>query len=101
MGKMFVGTLRIELHFPQAHSLKGKRQIMKSMVERTRARFNVSVAEIDHHELWQRGCIGIAAVGLSESGLRDLLGRIAGGIRQAHEAEVLDAHISIISEGEE
>ncbi len=97
---MFVGTLRIELHFPQTHSLKGKRQIMKSMVERTRARYNVSAAEIDHQELWQRGCIGIAAVGLSESGLRDLLGRIAGGIRQSHEAEVLDARIEIMCGGE-
>ncbi len=97
MSKMFVGTLRIELHLPQSQSLKEKRKIIKSTLERTRARYNVSAAEIEHHDLWQRSAIGIACVGLAEGKVRDQLGRIAGGIRQAHEAEVLEAEIEVIS----
>ncbi len=94
---MFVGILRIELHFPQSHSLKDKRQIIKSMLERTRARYNVSAAEIENRELWQRGSIGIACVGLAEGKIRDQLGRIAGGIWEAQAAEVLETEIEIIS----
>ena len=97
MGKMFVGTLLVELYIPGSHSLKEKRKIMKSVIERTRARYNVSVVEFDNQELWQRGSIGIAGVGMSESGLRDLLGRISAGIQGAQAAEVLDAKIEIIS----
>lgn len=97
MGKMFVGTLLVELYIPGSHSLKGKRQVMKSMIERMRARYNVSAAEVDNQELWQRGSMGIACVGLSENGLRDLLGRIGAGIQGAQGAEILDAEIAIIS----
>ncbi len=94
---MFVGTLRIEMYLPGSHSLKDKRRIMKSMIERTRARYNVSVAEIENHDLRQRGSIGVACLGLNESGLRDLLGRIGAGMREAQGAEILEAEIEIFN----
>ncbi len=97
MGKMFVGTLLIELYIPGSHSLKEKRHIMKGMIERARSRYNISAVEIENHDLWQRGSIGIACVGLTESGLRDLLGRICAGIQEAQGAEILGAEIEIIS----
>ena len=50
------------LHMPECHSLKDKRKIVKSLIEKLRARFNASVAEVDHHELWQRATIAIARV---------------------------------------
>ncbi len=97
---MFVGTLRIELRLPGSHSLKEKRQIVKSAIQRTRARYNVSALEVDHQNLWQRGAIGIACVGLSESGLRDLLGRIENSVRQTQGAEVIETEINVYRGGD-
>ena len=59
---MNVGVCRIELHLPENESLKGKRQIVKSIIARLRNRYNVSVAEIDNQELWQIATLGIACV---------------------------------------
>jgi uncharacterized protein YlxP (DUF503 family) len=59
---MVVGLCVIELHLPDNHSLKGKRQVIKSIKDRIRNKFNVSVAEIEHQQLWQRIGLGIAYV---------------------------------------
>ena len=60
---MTVVVCTFELHFPMPGSLKGKRQILKGLLDRIRHRFNVSVAEIGDHELWQRAAIGVACIG--------------------------------------
>ncbi len=60
---MVVGFLRIELHLPQALSLKDKRSILKSVKDRAHGRFNVAMAEVDANEKWQRATLGVAAVG--------------------------------------
>ena len=57
-----VGVLHVELHLPNAQSLKGKRSVLKSLKDRLRGRFNVAVAEVEANELWQRATVGIAAV---------------------------------------
>jgi uncharacterized protein len=54
MGSGYVGILSVELHFPEAASLKGKRKYVKSAKAQLQNRFGVSVAEVDHHDLWQR-----------------------------------------------
>ena len=53
MGAGYVGILSVELHFPEAGSLKGKRKHVKSAKAQLQNRFGASVAEVDHHELWQ------------------------------------------------
>lgn len=55
-----IGTF--ELHFPFVHSLKEKRQILRCIIDRVKSKYNVSIAEVDLHDLWQRGVIGIAIV---------------------------------------
>ena len=60
---MFVSALRIEFHIPAAHSLKEKRAVLRPIIDGLRNRHRVSVAEIDHQDLWQRATIGIAVVG--------------------------------------
>ena len=62
MGAGFVGILTVELHFPEAGSLKGKRKYVKSAKAQLQNRFGASVAEVDHHELWQRSRLTVACV---------------------------------------
>ena len=53
---------RMEVFLPYASSLKDKRQIVQSLIDRLRKRFSISVIEVDNHDLWQRSSIGFAAV---------------------------------------
>jgi uncharacterized protein YlxP (DUF503 family) len=62
MGAGYVGILTVELHFPEAGSLKGKRKYVKSAKAQLQNRFGASVAEVDHHELWQRSRLTVACV---------------------------------------
>lgn len=60
---MVIGLLELELHLPDSHSLKEKRQPLRSILTRVRQKHNVSVAEIAHHDEWQRA--GLAVVGVN------------------------------------
>jgi len=62
VGAGYVGILSVELHFPEAGSLKGKRKHVKSAKAQLQNRFGVSVAEVDHHELWQRARLTMSCV---------------------------------------
>jgi uncharacterized protein len=62
VGAGYVGILTFELHFPEAGSLKGKRKFVKSAKAQLQNRFGAAVAEVDHHELWQRARLTIACV---------------------------------------
>jgi uncharacterized protein YlxP (DUF503 family) len=58
----FVSILTVELHFPEASSLKGKRHFVRSAKDNLRNRFGAAVAEVDHHDLWQRATLTVACV---------------------------------------
>src|SRR5436305_14568704 len=62
MGGGYVGILSFELHFPEAGSLKGKRKYVKSAKAQLQNRFGASVAEVDHHDLWQRARLTVSCV---------------------------------------
>ncbi len=66
----FVCLLEAELHLGEAHDLKQKRKLVKSLKEQLRARFGASVAEIGHHDKWQRATLLIALVGDGETEAR-------------------------------
>ena len=66
MGAGFVGILSVELHFPEAGSLKGKRKYVKSAKAQLQNRFGASVAEVDFHELWQRSRLTLSCVAREE-----------------------------------
>jgi len=68
-----VGILSVELHFPEAGSLKGKRKFVKSAKAQLQQRFGASVAEVDHHELWQRARLTVACVARGHRELAELL----------------------------
>jgi uncharacterized protein YlxP (DUF503 family) len=67
----FVCLLEIHLHFPTNGSLKGKRKELSSLKAQLRRRFGASVAETDHHDLWQRSTLTAALVGNDAGPLRD------------------------------
>jgi uncharacterized protein YlxP (DUF503 family) len=68
----YVAILTVELHFPEAASLKGKRQFVRSAKDNLRNRFGASVAEVDHHDLWQRASLTVACVARSAREASDL-----------------------------
>jgi uncharacterized protein YlxP (DUF503 family) len=70
---MTVGISSFELHLPSSRSLKDKRRVVKSLIDRIHQRFRVSIAETDFHDLHQRAEISIAVVTTSESEMEKLL----------------------------
>lgn len=62
MASGYVAILSVELHFPEAASLKGKRHFVRSAKDTLRSRYGAAVAEVDHHELWQRAALTVACV---------------------------------------
>lgn len=93
---MIIGTCQVELHIPHNSSLKGKRKVIKSIKDRVRVRFNVSVAEIDRQEEWQRATLGIACVS-NEVGLVDrILTKVVKLIETSPDAALIDYQIEIL-----
>ena len=73
MGSGYVGILSAELRFPDNHSLKGKRKELLSAKAQLQRRFGASVAEVDHHDVWQRARLTVACVAREHGELDRLL----------------------------
>ena len=73
MGAGYVGILSVELHFPEAGSLKGKRKHLLSAKAQLQHRFGASVAEVDHHDAWQRARLTLSCVAREHGEVERLL----------------------------
>ena len=73
MTSGYVGIMTFELHFPESHSLKGKRKELLSVKAQLQRRFGASVAEVDHHDVWQRARLTLACVTRGHNELVKLL----------------------------
>ncbi len=100
-GRVPIAKLVIELAIPHAQSLKDRRQVVRSIKDKLRHGFNVSVAELDDAALWNRATIGLAAISASMDyltgqmrELADALHRLANGLG----AEILDSWVEILGE---
>ena len=87
---MIVGTLYLDLHVPEHGSLKGKRSVLKSLKDQLRQRFNVSIAEVESQDLWQRAGIGVAAVGSDRRYVNGLLSQVVEWVRSSRLVELID-----------
>ena len=95
---MNVGVCKISLRLPKNGSLKGKRQVLKSIISRVRNRFEVSVAEVDDNDMWQRATIGICLVSNNRRHSNEVLSKVVDYIAGSRfEVEMLDYKIEIIS----
>jgi uncharacterized protein len=93
---MLIGVSRIVFHIAANRSLKGKRRVMRRVIERTRAKFNVSVAEVADNDSHRRGVIGIAVVGNDTPHVDAMLGGIVRFIEQIGEVPVLSIETEVI-----
>jgi uncharacterized protein len=93
---MHAAALCFDLHVPESRSLKTKRAAIRPLVEGLRQRFGVSVAEIDHHDQWQRAAIGVAVVAESHRQLRSVLDSVERYVGSRGEVEVLDTETAWI-----
>ena len=94
-----VALLTLELRIEGAHSLKDKRQVLRSMKDRLRARFNVAVAELDHTDLWQRATLGVVSISDSRDYLDGLMQSVERhSMRLANNAgaEVADSFVEYL-----
>ncbi|MGB8472854.1 MAG: DUF503 domain-containing protein [Candidatus Acidiferrum sp.] len=73
---MPVGLLTLELHIPDAQSLKDKRQVLRSLKDKLRRQFNVAVAELDHQDAWQRSVIGVVTLSNEEKHVKEVLQKV-------------------------
>lgn len=87
---MVVGVLEVSISIPQANSLKDKRRVLKSVKDRLRNNFNVSVAEIDNHDVWRTATLGIAVVSGDTAYANGVISRVQdtlSGLREAFMTE--------------
>jgi len=96
---MHVGTLMVRLHVRESRSLKDKRQVVKSIVDRLKNAFNVAVAEVGARDHRQMIVLGVAAVGEDAAGVKATLHAVADALRKHPVAEFCDCELSVDRSG--
>jgi uncharacterized protein YlxP (DUF503 family) len=93
--KVVCGLLTMELRLAENHSLKGKRQVVKSLKERLRSRFNISVAELEPLDSWQKAILAVTTVSKDGKMVESVLNKALNLVEEAHLAEVVDSQVEI------
>ena len=93
-----IGVCRIMLHLPESASLKDKRQVSRSRSARIRNSFNVAVAEVEDHELWQRLTLAVCCVSTDSAHANEMVSKVVEFIEETRrDLELLDYETEIIS----
>lgn len=93
---MVVGLANIDIHLPESGSLKSKRHVLKGIKDRVKNKFNVSVAEVGHNDLWQRTTIGVSVVANDKRFANQVLSRVVEHLHKESEVQILDYSIEIL-----
>ncbi|MBM7114403.1 DUF503 domain-containing protein [Archangium primigenium] len=96
---MFVCVARLTLQIPESGSLKAKRQVLRRVSERVKARFNVAVAEVDDQDLWQKATLGLAVVGNDRRHVDEQMEKIIHAVEEMYVAPLLSRQTEIMALG--
>jgi len=94
---MVVGICLLDLWIPENHSLKGKRHVLRKMIDRVRHRFNVSIAEVGDQDLWQKAQIGICTVGNDRRHINSSLDKVIDFIEKMNLGELIHTEMEVLS----
>ena len=92
---MIVGSSEIEIIIYEANSLKEKRHVLKSIIERIKSRFNVSISEVDYNDIWNRSVIGIAVVSNKKVMCESMILKIIDFIDNDDRVEIINHYMEV------
>ncbi len=93
---MTVGVCTVELFISESRSLKDKRQVLQSLKHRLQGKFNISVAEVDGQDLWQKAVIGMACVANERGHVNEVLDKALNAIRSVPAVEVVRTQLELL-----
>ena len=93
---MVIGVLTLDLHLPDAQTLKAKRSVLRPLLEGVRRSWNVAVAETEHRDAWQRARLTVATVNTEAVEANRTLDLVADHVRGRHDVVLLDYSIEIL-----
>ncbi len=93
---MFIGVLTLELYIPGAESLKDRRMVVQSVLDRIRERFNVSAAQLDVEGLWQRASIGVAVISNEKPVVDRVLNHVRDFVERDSRCDVCECRVEIL-----
>jgi len=94
---MVIGVCQLEFRIPENQSLKGKRHVLRKMIDRVRHQFNVAISEVGDNDLWQRGQIGICTVGNDRRHINSSLDKVIDFIDKMNLVEMVRTEMEIIN----
>lgn len=93
---MRIGTCTLKLIIYESHSLKDKRRVLKSIIERIRSKFNVSIAEVDLNDNWRNAVIGFACVTNESKYANEIISKIINFVDEDSRVEIIEENIEIL-----
>jgi len=98
---MVVVVCRLSLFFPEAGSLKAKRQGLRRLTDRLRHKFNVAVAEVANQDSWQRATLGLSVVSNEVDHAQSMIDRITRFAEELYVAQIIDRELDVLQYGDE
>ena len=91
-----IGVLLVDLYIPSSQSLKDKRMVLKSLKDKVRGKFNVSIAELDREDKWQIAALGVSMIGNDQRYIDSCLQNILSYMESMDGAQISDHHIEFL-----
>jgi len=98
---MVVGVCRLALYFPESGSLKTKRQGLRRIIDRVRAKFNAAIAEVSDQDAWQRAGVAFAVVGNEGRHVQSMVDHIVSFVEGLYVAQLLDRQVELVTYADE
>jgi uncharacterized protein YlxP (DUF503 family) len=95
--KMVIGICQLDVRIPENHSLKGKRHVLRKLIDRVRHQFNVAISEVGDNDLWQRAQIGICTVSNDRRHINSSLDKVIDFIEKMYLVEVVHMEMEILT----